>query len=251
MLLSKACGLGLPNGVNSVSVPEKKTGKKEEFLTLNTADGLIGLAQMGVLEIHPWGCKNNSIERPDRIIFNLDPDTAIPWSTLAFTAQELRERLKQFGLISFLKSTGGKGLHVVVPIEPEHGWPVVKQFAHSVALEMEQGKPGLYITKMTKAARTGRIYLDYLRNDRGATAIAPFSPRARPGTPVAVTLDWKELHGANAPAFHVSDFASWKKRLRQDPWEAMLESKQSLSAEALRAGGEGSDRPGARRTSKR
>jgi bifunctional non-homologous end joining protein LigD len=233
----KHVGLGLPHGVNSVSIPNRKTGKKEEFLTLNTVEGLLGLAQLGVLEIHPWGSKNNSVETPDRIIFDLDPDKAIPWATLALTAQELRGRLQKLDLTSFLKSTGGKGLHVVVPIEPEHDWPVVKKFAHAVVLRMEEEKPDLYITKMTKAARRNLIYLDYLRNDREATAIAPFSPRARPGVPVAVTLDWKELHGANAPEFHVSDFARWERRLRRDPWGAMDRSKQRLSADVLRAAG--------------
>ena len=109
-------------------------------------------------------------------------------------------------MTSYLKSTGGKGLHIVIPIEPENEWPVIKQFAHSVALAMERENPNLYISKMTKAERTNRIYIDYLRNDRESTAIAPFSPRARSGAAVAITLDWKELEGKERPVFHVSDF---------------------------------------------
>jgi len=183
---------------------------------------------MGALEIHPWGSQNNSLEKPDRIVFDLDPDAAIDWATLAETARDLRKRLKKLGLECFLKSTGGKGLHVVVPVTPEHEWPVIKEFAHRMALEMEKEKPELYLTKMTKAARKNRIYLDYLRNDREATSVAPYSPRARPGTPVAMPLRWNELDEAKAPAFHVTDFDQWQGRLRRDPWTAMQAVKQTL-----------------------
>jgi bifunctional non-homologous end joining protein LigD len=233
----KHVGSGLPNGVESVSVPNRKTGKREEFLTLDSADGLLGLAQMGVLEIHPWGSRNDSLEQPDRIIFDLDPDESIGWQTLAATARDLRARLKKLGLISFLKHTGGKGLHVVVPIEPEHQWPTAKEFAHAVVLEMEKEQPELYVTKMTKTLRKNRIYLDYLRNDREATSIAPFSPRARPGAPVAITLSWSELALQSAPAFHVTDFAQWRSRLNRDPWKDMIRTRQHLTAAALKAAG--------------
>jgi bifunctional non-homologous end joining protein LigD len=226
---------GLPAGVSNVSIPNRKTGKEETFLTVNTLEGLLGLAQLGVLEIHPWGSKNDSFEKPDRIIFDLDPDEAVPWNTLAAAAEELRDRLKQLELTSFVKSTGGKGLHVVVPIQPKYEWPIIKQFSHAVALQMERSNPGLYLTKMTKAARTNRIYLDYLRNDREATAIAPFSTRARPGVPVAVTLEWKELRASGRPRFYVSNFADWKSRLRHDPWQPMIASKQVLQVRAIRA----------------
>jgi bifunctional non-homologous end joining protein LigD len=191
------------------------------------------MAQMGVLEIHPWGSKNDSLDQPDRIIFDLDPDEAIAWNTLADAAKELRSRLKKLKLTSFVKSTGGKGLHVVVPIEPEHEWSIVKQFSHRVVLKMEKDDPTLYTTNMLKAVRRNRIYLDYLRNDREATAIAPFSTRARPGVPVAVPLDWKELQLAVRPAFHVSDIGDWRQRLRRDPWRGMLESRQRLTREML------------------
>jgi bifunctional non-homologous end joining protein LigD len=228
----KHIGPGLPEGVGNVAVPNKKTGKKEDFVTVSTKHGLLALAQLGVLEIHPWGSKNESLEKPDRIIFDLDPDEGIAWKTLASAAIELRDRLKQLKLKSYLKTTGGKGLHVVVPIEPENEWPAIKQFAHAVVLGMEKDKPDLYVTKMTKAERTNRIYLDYLRNDRESTAIAAFSPRARSGAPVAIPLDWKEL-GREKPEFHVADFASWKERLRSDPWKTMPRSAQRLSERAL------------------
>ena len=232
----KHIGLGLPEGVGSVPVPNKKTGKSEDFVTVSTAQGLLGLAQLGVLEIHPWGSRSESLEKPDRIIFDLDPDAKIEWKTLASTAIELRDRLMELKLTSYLKTTGGKGLHVVVPVEPESEWPVIKQFAHSVVLAMETDKPELYVTKMTKAERTNRIYLDYLRNDRESTAIAPFSPRARIGAPIALPLGWKELDGER-PELRLVDFASWKARLRRDPWKTMPGSEQRISAEAFRAVG--------------
>lgn len=230
----KHVGLGLPKDVNSHPVPNRKTGAVDHYLTIDSAVGLVGLAQMGVLEIHPWGSRNESLDQPDQIVFDLDPDAAIGWEVLAASAEKLRTRLKKLGLESFLKSTGGKGLHVVVPIVPELEWGPVKEFTHAVVLAMEAEDPELYITKMTKAARTKKIYLDYLRNDRGSTSIAPFSPRARSGAPVAMTLDWKELRAAERPQFHVSDFSHWRSRLERDPWKAMATAKQRLTPEMLR-----------------
>jgi bifunctional non-homologous end joining protein LigD len=226
--------MGVPKGITNVPVPNKKNGSVEQYLTFNSVEGLIGTAQMGVLEIHPWGSKNESLEKPDRLIFDMDPDEAIDWKTLAATAKEFRTRLEELGLQSFLKTTGGKGLHVVAPIRPEYEWPEVKEFAHNVVLGMERKNPRLYVTKMTKALRKNRIYLDYLRNDRGSTAIAPYSTRARSGAPVALPLEWKELNAKSRPIFHVMDFDRWKKRLAADPWIEMLKVKQRLTAAAIR-----------------
>jgi len=229
----KHASAGLPNGVHTVSILSRKTGKYEEYLTLNSSEGLVGMAQMGVLEIHPWGSKNGAVDQPDRVIFDLDPDEAIAWRTLSDAATELRSRLKELKLSSYAKSTGGKGLHVVVPIEPEFDWGAIRQFSHRLVLDMERANSKLYTTNMSKAVRKNRIYLDYLRNDREATAIAPFSTRARPGVPVAVTLDWKEVEAAVRPAFHVSDLDGWRQRLRRDPWRGMLASRQRLTRELL------------------
>ena len=223
----------LPPGIETVEVPDKKTGKPEPYITLSTAEALAGLAQMGVLELHPWGARNEDLEHPDRIIIDLDPDAAIPWRTLADAAAEVRERLRKLGLESFLKSTGGKGLHVVVPIQPEYDWATIKQFAHAFALELERSNPALYLTRMTKSARASKIYLDYLRNERGATAVAAFSPRARSGAPVSLPLSWSDLKLADRPLFHVADYPSWKSRLARDPWKQLPQTKQSLSKEAL------------------
>ena len=224
----------LPAGVESVDVPDKKTGKKEPYITLSTAEAVVGLAQMGVLEIHPWGSKNDNLERPDMIVFDLDPDAAISWRTLADSAAEVRRQLKSLGLESFLKTTGGKGLHVAVPITPKLDWSTVKQFAHSFALAMEEQEPKLYLTKMSKAARKGRIFIDYLRNERGATAVAPYSPRARAGAAVALPLSWADLKLPKRPVFEVADFSEWRNRLARDPWKDMLKTRQSLGTVAGR-----------------
>ena len=223
----------LPDGIDGIDVRGRRSGKIETYITISTPLGLAGLAQMGVLEIHPWGSSNSDIEKPDRLVFDLDPDEAIPWKTLAESAKEVRARLEQCKLESFLKTTGGKGLHVVAPIEPEHDWPVVKEFARAFAIQMEVENKRLYLTKMTKTARVGKIFIDYLRNDRGATSIAPFSPRARQGAPVAVPMDWKELDAAKPPRFLVAEFAEWNTRLRHDPWKAMLKKRQSIPAHLL------------------
>ncbi|WP_263351219.1 DNA ligase D [Acidicapsa acidisoli] len=223
----------LPPAVETIDVPDKKTGKPEPYITLSTPEALAGLAQMGVLELHPWGSKNDDLEHPDRIIFDLDPDTAISWRTLADTAIEVRKRLKKLGLESFLKLTGGKGLHIVAPIEPDHEWAAIKQFAHGFVLELETSNPALYLTKMTKSARVGKIYLDYLRNERSATAVAAFSPRARAGAPVSLPLSWNELKLEDRPVFHVSDYPTWRSRLAHDPWKQLPTSRQKLSKRAL------------------
>jgi bifunctional non-homologous end joining protein LigD len=207
---------------------DKKSGKPEPYITLSKPESIVELAQLGVLEMHPWGSRNEHLEQPDRLIFDLDPDESLPWRTLAASALEVRKRLKALGLQSFVKSTGGKGLHVVAPIRPEHPWPVVKQFAHNFVLAMEKEAPSRFLTKMTKAARAGKIYLDYLRNERGSTAVAPYSPRARAGLPVAIPLGWSELKSGHLPRFHVSEFSEWRKRLRRDPWKEMPSLQQRL-----------------------
>jgi len=222
----------LPPGIGSVDVPDKK-GKIEPYITLSTAEALAGLAQLGVLEVHPWGSRNDDLERPDRIIIDLDPDTAIDWSRLAESAEEVRKKLKKIGLESFLKSTGGKGLHVVVPIVAEYDWSVIKQFAHAFVLQMEEEQPKLYLTKMSKAARKDRIFLDYLRNERGATAVAAYSPRARTGAPVSLPLPWSDLKLSERPVFRVADFNQWKSRAGRDPWKRLLTIRQRLTSKTL------------------
>jgi bifunctional non-homologous end joining protein LigD len=226
---------GLPKGISSVEIVDRKSGKPEPYIMLSDAAVIPELGQLNVLELHPWGAPASDFEHPDRIIFDLDPDASIDWKTLAATAAEVRARFKKLGLESFLKSTGGKGLHVVAPIQCEHDWPTVKEFAHQFVLAMEAENPSLYITKMTKAARTGRIYLDYLRNERGATAVAPYSPRSRSGVPVSVPMSWSELKTEAPPRCLVANFDEWRKRLAHDPWAEMPKTKQRLTQKAIAA----------------
>ncbi len=230
----------LPKGLGSVDVPNKKTGVLEPYITLDTAEALASLAQMSVLELHPWGSLNADLEHPDRLVIDLDPDESLSWPTVTAAAFEVRAFLQTLGLESFVKTTGGKGLHVVFALspalEPEMQWPAIKDFAHAIVNALERQNPKLYLTKMTKAARTGKIYLDYLRNERGATAVAPFSTRARPGVGVAVTLDWTELGGEARPTFPMAQFADWGGRLSAaDPWEALGRKPQTITPTALAA----------------
>ncbi len=226
---------GMPAGVEGVEVPDKNGKGSETYVTLSTAEALAGLAQMNVLEIHPWGSKNTDLEHPDRLIFDLDPDDAVSWSTLCDSAREVRERLITIHLKSFLKTTGGKGLHIVAPLRPEQEWSVVKSIAQAFAFEMERGNSKLYIGKMTKAARKNKIFVDYMRNERGATAIAPYSSRARRGLTAALPLPWTALDSPERPRFPIADFGDWKARLRRDPWKEMAELDQQLPAELLDA----------------
>jgi bifunctional non-homologous end joining protein LigD len=223
----------LPPGIAAVDVPDKKTGKIEPYITLSTAEALAGLAQMGVLEVHPWGSRNDDLEHPDRLIFDLDPDESLPWSAVTEAAADVRGRLKKLGLTSFLKTTGGKGLHVVIPIEATLDWATAKSFAHALVVSMEKASPARYLTKMSKAARAGKIYLDYLRNERGATAVAAYSPRARAGVNVSMPLSWTELSSPARPIFSVTNFADWRARLVMSPWKTASSTRQTISRETL------------------
>jgi bifunctional non-homologous end joining protein LigD len=168
-------------------------GKSEEYLYIEDAAGLVSLVQAGVLEIHPWSARVDDLERPDSMTFDLDPDPGTPWPRVLAAAREIRERFGALKRETFVKTTGGKGLHVVVPLKPAAGWADVKAFAKAFAELMAADSPERYTAKLAKAARGGRIFVDYLRNERGQTAVAAYSTRARAGAPVSTPLDWKEL----------------------------------------------------------
>jgi bifunctional non-homologous end joining protein LigD len=227
----------LPKGIGCVDVPNKKTGVPESYITVDNREALASLAQMSVMEIHPWGSRNDDLERPDRLVIDLDPDESLGWGTVCEAAVEVRDTLRELGLESFVKTTGGKGLHVVFAVEPELEWPTIKEFAHGLVNLVERRNPKLYLTKMTKAARVGKIYLDYLRNERGATAVAPYSTRARAGVGVAVPLEWAELGDMERPVFRLVDFPAWSGRLNDDPWAGMGKKKQRVTRKALAAVG--------------
>ncbi len=231
----KHAAVGLPAGLGSVAVPDHDDpGHGKPYITVDSAEALAALAQLGVLELHPWGSKADALEQPDQLILDLDPDAAIPWATLVESALAIRAFLKDLQLESWVKTTGGKGLHIVAPLEPSVEWPEFRRFARGIAAAIESSAPKLYLIKMTKAARKGRIFLDWMRNERGSTAVAPWSPRARAGMRVAVPLDWDEL-ASGSPEFAIANFEQWRKRATSahDPWAAM--HPQPLQPEVLRA----------------
>lgn len=206
----------------------------EEMLHVGNVEGLLALVQAGALEIHPWGARTRTLERPDTLTVDLDPDEAVPSPALAAAAREVRERLRAKGLESFLKTTGGKGLHVVAPLLRGPTWDTLKAFAEEIAAAMVGDAPGRFTTASSKAARRGRIFIDYLRNTRGATAVAPYSPRARPGATVAMPLAWDELgDGVEPRAFTVLTAPG---RLEgPDPWAGYPEIRQRLPESRARA----------------
>ena len=185
--------------VHHVPVPEKD-GHSEDYLYVDSADGLVACVQMGTIEFHGWGSTVAQLERPDRLVFDLDPDEGLDFDATKRAAEHLKNQLAELGLTSFPLLSGGKGVHVVVPLRPRAEWPAVRDFAERFARALAQAEPERFVAVMTKAKRTGKIFIDYLRNGRGSTAIMPYAARARAGAPVAAPVSWTELR--DLPSAH-------------------------------------------------
>lgn len=230
----------LPPGVETLDLDKNGDSDEEDgaYLYVQDARGLVGLAQIGALELHVWGATAAAPDSPDRLVFDLDPGEGVAWDAVKAAARHLRARLGELDLDCFLKTTGGKGLHVVVPLAPgQQSWSQVKRFARAIADELVRADPEHYIAVASKARRRGKIYLDYLRNDRGATSIAPYSPRARPGAPVSVPLRWSELPRLDSSqVYTLKSVGARLAALRSDPWREIFKAGagQALTPALLR-----------------
>jgi bifunctional non-homologous end joining protein LigD len=215
-------------GINEHIVRVRDPEDGEELLAIKDVKGLVSLVQASVLEIHVWGAKLASLEKPDGITFDLDPDAEVIWGDVVSAAFEVRDRLKEQGLESFVKTTGGKGLHVYAPLKPLDGWAEVKEFAHQLGRAMAKDSPQKYLATASKKARRRRIFVDYLRNGRGATAVAAYSARARAGAPVSTPLSWDELGPELRPdRFTVLNLLHRLAHI-DDPWRDVLQCANPL-----------------------
>ncbi|MCF7221136.1 DNA ligase D [Marilutibacter chinensis] len=219
---------GLGDHVHPVPL-QQKSGGREDYLYVDAIEGVIELVQMNTIEFHPWGATVEAPERPDRMVFDLDPGEGVAWKTMIAAARDVRDRLAWIDLESFVRLSGGKGLHVVVPIAPGPSWDEVRRFCEGFAVAMATQAPDRYLASMAKAKRKGRIFIDWLRNARGATSVASWSLRARPGAPVAMPLRWDELGRIRAPdAYDLTRARRRAASLGSDPWQGISTLRQSL-----------------------
>lgn len=223
----------LPEGVRPIPIADKDG--TAQYTAIDDAKGLIGLVQMGVLEIHTWGAHADDPEKPDLLVFDLDPDPTVSWVDVVGTAELLRQRFLEIDLETFVKTTGGKGLHVCLPIARRLDWDRTKEFCRRFSERIVSEDPSRFIATMSKARRKGKIFIDFFRNSRGATFIAPYSTRARQGAPVAVPLAWDELSTKLAgDHFNVRNLPKRLARLRREPWAELPKLRQTLAAAILR-----------------
>jgi len=229
----KHLGKGAPEAIGHIDITED--GETVAYPVIEDLAGLIGLVQMNVIELHPSGAGVDSLDNPDRVTFDLDPDEGLAWARVTEAAIDIREALLAIGLESFAKTTGGKGLHVVVPLQPKLGWDEAKAFTKWVADQFVAQSPERFTANQAKRARQGRIFIDYLRNSRGATAIGAYSPRARPGATVSTPLFWEEVEsGVRPEGFTVATVPQRIAALAADPWAGIGELRQSIGAAVRR-----------------
>jgi bifunctional non-homologous end joining protein LigD len=205
--------------IERATVPE--SGGEGTYAVANTAAAVVGLVQRGVIELHTWGSTTNDLQRPDRMVFDLDPGPDVEWRDVMAAARTTRDALATLGLEAFPKTSGSKGLHVAVPLAPKHDWEEVKAFSRRVAELLAEEEPRLFTARMAKKERAGRIYLDYLRNAPGSTTVAAYSVRAQAGAPVSTPLHWDEVGGRLKPrGYHVDNVVRRLHGLHSDPWKA-------------------------------
>ena len=222
-----------PDDIGSVMIRESD-GEEDEYLVLNSAKALVSAAQIGALELHIWGSRTDKLESPDRFVIDLDPDESLSFEDVKSAAFEVRDVLESAGLKSFPLLTGGKGIHVIVPLERRRDWDEIKTAARNLAQKLADSAPGSYVAEMSKKKRKGKIFLDWLRNERGATAIAPYSLRARPGAPVATPVDWAELKRIEAAdKYTIRTIGQRLAQLKSDPWEGYFDVRQSISKHVM------------------
>jgi bifunctional non-homologous end joining protein LigD len=218
----------LDPAIRAIRVKDKKS--TASYVSIDSLSGLIALVQMGVLEIHTWGARAESIEQPDQLIFDLDPDPTVPWRALKEAALTLHKRVSDLGLSGFLKTTGGKGLHLVVPVTPKKNWTFVKEFTKALAQSIVHESPDRYTATMSKAKRKGKIFIDYLRNAKTATAVCAYSTRARAGAPVSLPLRWDELKNDDVRAeFNIYTVPKRLERLKKDPWADFEAARRTIT----------------------
>ncbi|WP_291398566.1 non-homologous end-joining DNA ligase [Devosia sp.] len=218
---------GFPDTMRRVAIELKESEREDHFYVTDIAGVMAGV-QMSTLEFHIWGSHIDTLEKPDRIIFDIDPDAGLDFGRVRAAACRIRDVLKEWGLQSYPMVTGGKGVHVIAPLRPVTEWPLVKLFCRTFAQRLEDNEPDSFTANIRKVQRQGRMFVDYLRNERGATAVTPFSTRARPGVPCAVPVGWDELDRLKA-ANQFDIEAAAERAGQPDPWPDYFELTQSIT----------------------
>jgi len=223
-----------PPALRRVWIREKT--KRGQYLVIDDLAGIISLAQMNVLEIHTWNSQADDVERPDRVVFDLDPGPEVPFGEVVEAARLIRASLRSLELESWVKNTGSHGLHVVVPLAGKISWDDGFEFSRRLSMAIVRSQPGRYTIDIPKAGRERKILIDFLRNNRGSTSVAAFSTRARDGASVSVPLSWEEL-SAKIPSDHFSVPKTLERlaRLSKDPWEGYWKTTQRLDPATLQA----------------
>ena len=223
----KHAGKGWGDHIKSITIKEKNGNA--EYLCIEDALGLLELVQMNVLELHPWNTHAGDLKRADRLVFDLDPHATVTWKRMVAAARILRKHLASIGLESFVRTSGGRGLHVVVPLRPTVAWTKVKAFAQAIAVAMSTLLPDEFVAIAGDKNRQGKIFIDWLRNSAGATSVASYSLRARDAGGVAMPLMWTELSKVKSgDAFTISNVPARLQRRRSDPWAGYVQIKQGL-----------------------